>query len=230
MVKLTLVVSLMAITGSSAFQFMSNWKVNNPADAGKEAEIKARFGDKSELTVEIVFHLNHNYRPSVSPISLNSCCCTTELVVVTGTSSGLGRKTAQALLRTGQYHVVGAVRDIDKMEAVAEVDGFNMENFTPMHVELNDFTSVRQFCDDLKEFKKAKPLDRLVCNAGIYQPTLPYAKWSIDGHEQTMQVNFLSHFLMIRYVMNGLNFHPLSSYELELINSPQPIADIILPS
>lgn len=121
-----------------------------------------------------------------------------ELAVVTGTSSGLGRKTAQALLQSGKYHVVGAVRDLDKMEAVAELDEFDMENFTPMHVELNSFDSVRQFCDDLNEFKMSKPIDRLVCNAGIYQPTLPYAKWSADGHEQTMQVNYLSHFLMIR--------------------------------
>lgn len=122
-----------------------------------------------------------------------------ELVVITGTSSGLGRKTAQALLRTGEYHVVGAVRDIDKMAAVAELDGYDKDkNFTPMEVELNSFESVRNFCSNLKEFKMTKPIDRLVCNAGIYQPTLPYAKWSADGHEQTMQVNFLSHFLMIR--------------------------------
>ena len=118
--------------------------------------------------------------------------------MITGTSSGLGRKTAQALLRTGQYHVIGGVRDIDKMEAVAEIDGFDTSNFTPMHVELNSFDSVRKFCDEVKQFKLAKPIDRLVCNAGIYQPTLPYAKWSADGHEQTMQVNYLSHFLMVR--------------------------------
>jgi Dehydrogenases with different specificities (related to short-chain alcohol dehydrogenases) len=118
--------------------------------------------------------------------------------VITGTSSGLGRKTAQALLRTGQYHVIGGVRDIDKMEAVAEIDGFDTTNFTPMHVELNSFDSVRNFCEEVKKFKLAKPIDRLVCNAGIYQPTLPYAKWSADGHEQTMQVNYLSHFLMVR--------------------------------
>lgn len=121
-----------------------------------------------------------------------------ELVVITGTSSGLGRKTAQALLRTGDYHVIGAVRDIDKMEAVAELDGFDMDNFTPMHLELNSFDSVHKFCEEVKEFKMSKPIDRLVCNAGIYQPTLPYAKWSADGHEQTMQVNYLSHFLMVR--------------------------------
>ena len=94
--------------------------------------------------------------------------------------------------------MVGAVRDLDKMEAVAEIDGFGMENFTPMHCELNSFESVRNFCSELEEFKLTKPIDRLICNAGVYQPSLPYAKWSVDGHEQTMQINYLSHFLMVR--------------------------------
>jgi protochlorophyllide reductase len=121
-----------------------------------------------------------------------------ELVVITGTSSGLGRKTAQALLRTGDYHVVGAVRDVDKMEAVAEIDDFPADRFTIMPVELNSFQSVHDFCDNLKKWKGDKHIDRLICNAGVYQPSLPYAKWSEDGHEQTMQINYLSHFLMIR--------------------------------
>jgi protochlorophyllide reductase len=127
-----------------------------------------------------------------------------ELVVLTGSSSGLGRKTALALLRTGDYHVIGAVRDMDKMEAVAEVDGFDLENFTPMYCEMNSFDSVREFCKKVDEFRGDKPIDRLVCNAGIYQPTLPYAKWSKDGHEQTMQTNFLSHFLMISELMTSM--------------------------
>ena len=127
-----------------------------------------------------------------------------ELVVLTGASSGLGRKTAQALLRSGDYHVIGAVRDLDKMEAVAEIDGFNMDNFTPMYCELNSFDSVRKFCEKVDEFRMSKPIDRLVCNAGVYQPSLPYPKWSVDNHEQTMQINFLSHFLMISEFMPAL--------------------------
>jgi protochlorophyllide reductase len=127
-----------------------------------------------------------------------------ELVVITGTSSGLGRKAALALLRSGEYHVVGAVRDLDKMEAVAEIDGFDLENFTPMQCELNSFDSVREFCRNLNEFRMSKPIDRLICNAGVYQPTLDHAKWSIDNHEQTMQINFLSHFLMISELMEGM--------------------------
>lgn len=124
-----------------------------------------------------------------------------KLVVITGASSGLGRKTALGLLRTGQYHVIGAVRDLDKMDVVAELDGFDMDNFTPMYCELTSFESVRELCQNIKDFKMGKPIDRLICNAGVYQPSLPYAKWSKDGHEQTMQINFLSHFLMISELM-----------------------------
>ena len=68
----------------------------------------------------------------------------------------------------------------------------------PWNVNSIAFRSVRDFCDNLMEWKVGKPIDRLICNAGVYQPSLPYAKWSVDDHEQTMQINYLSHFLMIR--------------------------------
>jgi len=132
----------------------------------------------------------------------------TELVVITGCSSGLGRQTVKNLLATNKYHVVGAVRDVDKMEAVAELDGFNIDNFHIMECELNSFDSVHKFCDELMEYKLAKPIDRLICNAGVYQPSLPYAKWSVDGHEQTMQINFLSHFLMISRLIEDMTTAP----------------------
>jgi protochlorophyllide reductase len=100
------------------------------------------------------------------------------------------------------------VRDVDKMAAVAELDGFPLDRFTPMYCELNSFESVRKFCADVKTFKKSKTIDRLICNAGVYQPSLPYAKWSADGHEQTMQINFLSHFLMISELIEDMMSSP----------------------
>jgi len=139
---------------------------------------------------------------------LNSSLYYTELVVITGCSSGLGRETVKNLLATNKYHVVGAVRDVDKMEAVAELDEFNMDNFHIMECELNSFDSVDKFCDELKEYQLGKPIDRLICNAGVYQPSLPYAKWSVDGHEQTMQINFLSHFLMISKLLDRMKDAP----------------------
>eukprot|EP00900_Chrysochromulina_parva_P025306 jgi/Chrpa1/7409/Chrysochromulina_OHIO_Genome00018954-RA len=131
-----------------------------------------------------------------------------KLVVITGTSSGLGRKTARTLVQTGKYHVVGAVRDLDKQSVIAELDELDPNSFTPMYCELNSFESVRSFCKELQEFKAGKPVDRLICNAAVYQPSLPYAKWSVDGHEQQMQINYLSHFLMTSLLLEDMSLAP----------------------
>ena len=96
------------------------------------------------------------------------------------------------------------MRDLDKMELVAEIEEFPADSFTPMHVELNSFQSVRDFCKELDEFRAAKPIDRLICNAAVYQPSLPYAKWSVDGHEQQMQINYMSHFLMVSLLLEDM--------------------------
>ena len=125
-------------------------------------------------------------------------------MVLTGTSSGLGKMTARALTRTGEYHVIGAVRDMDKMEAVAELEEFNMDNFTPMLLDLASFKSVRNFHEQVNAFRGSAPVDRIVCNAAVYQPSLDYAKWSEDGIEQQMQINFLSHFLLISLMMGDM--------------------------
>ena len=95
-------------------------------------------------------------------------------MVITGCSSGLGRETVKNLLACDEYHVIGAVRDVDKMEAVAEIDEFNMDNFHVMEVELNSFDSVHKFCDELKDYQMDKPIDRLICNAGGERDLSPY--------------------------------------------------------
>ena len=44
-----------------------------------------------------------------------------KICVITGTSSGLGKYTAKELLKTGEWHVIGAVRDMDKMKTVSVI-------------------------------------------------------------------------------------------------------------
>ena len=166
----------LAAAGSSsvdAFKFMSNWQAPKILTDEQKVEIaktEDRFGDKSAYISYVYYYpeyrspiITHNifYTLGVSFISTIS-----ELVVITGCSSGLGRETVKNLLATDKYHVIGAVRDVDKMEAVAEIDGFNMDNFHIMECELNSFDSVHKFCDELKEYQMAKPIDRLICNAG----------------------------------------------------------------
>jgi len=126
-----------------------------------------------------------------------------KLAVITGASSGVGLETTARLLRTGEYHVFGAVRDLDKMRAAANDLDFPMGDFTPLQVELDSFESVRGFCKDLEKAKLNKPIDRLICNAATYQPG-GTPVWSADGQEQTMQVNFLSHYLMVSLLLPGM--------------------------
>jgi len=127
-----------------------------------------------------------------------------KLLVVTGTSSGLGKMTARAALRTGDYHVIGAVRDLDKMEIVAEMEEFDKDSFTAMECDLASYASVDRFCAELEKFTMGRPIDRLACNAAVYQPSLDHAKWTEDGHEQQMQINFLSHFKLISNLLPGM--------------------------
>mmetsp|Transcript_47000 Transcript_47000/g.151742 ORF Transcript_47000/g.151742 Transcript_47000/m.151742 type:complete len:542 (-) Transcript_47000:200-1825(-) len=126
-----------------------------------------------------------------------------KLAVITGASSGAGLEAAANLLRTGEYHVFGAVRDLDKMRDAALDRDFPADDFTPLQVELGSFASVRAFCKDLERSKLNRPIDRLICNAAVYQPGEAPA-WSADGHEMTLQVNYLSHFLMASLLLPGM--------------------------
>lgn len=127
-----------------------------------------------------------------------------KIVVITGTSSGLGKMTTKALLRTGKYHVIGAVRDLDKMSVVSEIEEFNPKDFTPMYCDLASFESVDNFCNDLLTYCEDRPIDRICCNAAVYQPSLDYAKWSKDDHEQQLQINYLSHFKLVSKLMPAM--------------------------
>ena len=85
-------------------------------------------------------------------------------------------------------------------------DEFDLENFTCMQCDLASFASVRKFVEDIEDFRAEKPIDRFVCNAAVYQPTLAEAKWSEDNIEQQMQINFLSHFLMASKMVKESQF------------------------
>jgi light-dependent protochlorophyllide reductase len=126
-----------------------------------------------------------------------------KLAVITGASSGVGLATTAELLRTGEYHVFAAVRDVEKMYAAAKDEDVPLDELTALQVDLDSFDSVRAFCKDLEKSKLNKPIDRLICNAATYVPSESPA-WSADGHERTMQVNYLSHFLLVSLMLPGM--------------------------
>jgi hypothetical protein len=57
--------------------------------------------------------------------SSSSAASAKKVCVITGTTSGLGKETTRALLNKGDYYVICACRDVEKMNQVAAAEGFN---------------------------------------------------------------------------------------------------------
>ncbi|XP_050367577.1 protochlorophyllide reductase, chloroplastic [Argentina anserina] len=138
-------------------------------------------------------------------------------VVITGASSGLGLATAKALAETGKWHVIMACRDFLKAERAAKSAGMPKENYTIMHLDLSSLESVRQFVDNFR--RSERPLDVLVCNAAVYQPTAKEPSYTADGFELSVGTNHLGHFLLARLMLEDLNKSDYPSKRLIIVGS-----------
>lgn len=122
--------------------------------------------------------------------------------IITGASSGLGLAGAKEVIAEGGYHVVCAVRDVAKMNAIAKDLGWPKKSYTVLECDLKSYDSVRSF---VKAFRKTgRVLDCLCCNAAIYLPNQPGPTFTQDGQEESVQVNHLSHFLMAHLMIPDL--------------------------
>lgn len=158
-VCLSLVALLCAVLPLSAFRMMQS-----------PLSITNKLSNQQGLNM--MFNFNSGKASSSFPTNKKLC-------VITGTSSGLGKETAKALIKGNEeYFVVCAVRDVDKMKAIAEKEKFDPSRYAIMDLDLSSFDSVKRFANDLKK-RKSKPLERLVCNAAVYQPALPTVSLSV---------------------------------------------------
>ncbi|KAH0707113.1 hypothetical protein KY289_012189 [Solanum tuberosum] len=138
-------------------------------------------------------------------------------VVITGASSGLGLATAKALAETGKWHVIMACRDFLKAERAAKSAGMPKENYTIMHLDLASLDSVRQFVDNFR--RSGNPLDVLVCNAAVYQPTAKEPSFTAEGFELSVGTNHLGHFLLSRLLIDDLKQSDYPSKRLIIVGS-----------
>lgn len=123
-------------------------------------------------------------------------------VVITGASSGLGRATADVLANSGDWHVVFAIRDVEKTKEVIEELELAKGSYTIMPVDLRSLKDVSKFCDKVKNM--GRPLHALVCNAAVYLPNQPGPTWTEEGFEESFGVNHLAHHLMVRKLLPEL--------------------------
>ncbi|KAJ0168194.1 WW domain-containing oxidoreductase [Colletotrichum tanaceti] len=121
-----------------------------------------------------------------------------EVIVITGTSSGIGIETARALATTGATLFLTA-RNVAK--ASAALAGF----FEPSRMEIiemdqGSLSSVRAAAAAI--LAKTAKIHILVNNAGVM--AIPELRPTADGHELQFGTNHLSHFLLYKLLEPAL--------------------------
>ncbi|KAK9790360.1 hypothetical protein WJX73_006842 [Symbiochloris irregularis] len=147
-------------------------------------------------TVETVKPSQDLQQLSAKPTAQQRTC------IITGANSGLGLATAKALAKTGQWHVVMAVRDFSRTEKAVKAAGLSKNSYSLMYLDLASQTSIRQFVEQFRA--SGRTLDTLVCNAAVYLPTAKEPSYNADGVELSVMTNHLGHFLLANLMLEDL--------------------------
>lgn len=121
-----------------------------------------------------------------------------KVIVITGTSAGIGIETARALALTGATLFLTA-RDLPKARR-ALGDILNSDKVHLIELDLNSFDSVRAGAAAI--LSKTDKINILVNNAGIM--AIPDLEFTKDGHELQFGTNHLAHFLLFQLLKPAL--------------------------
>ncbi len=126
------------------------------------------------------------------------------LVLITGTTSGVGLNTLKPLLRFG-WEVIAVNRSNKRAVETAKqcLTDLEMKNVHFIEINLSDLHDVRSGCNEiLKKFKK--PINSIICNAAVYKPRLRKPERSPQGFENSMAINHFGHFLLISLLLENI--------------------------
>ena len=126
------------------------------------------------------------------------------LVLITGTTSGIGLNTLKPLLRFG-WEVIAVNRSNKRAVEIAQKSftDSEMKNIHFIEIDLSDLDDVRNGCYEiLKKFHN--PINSIICNAAVYKPRLRKPERSPQGFENSMAVNHFGHFLLINLLLDNI--------------------------
>ena len=126
------------------------------------------------------------------------------LVLITGTTSGVGLNTLKPLLRFG-WEVIAVNRSNKRAVEAAHqcLTDSEMKNIHFIEIDLSDLDDVRNGCSEiLKKFKNS--INSIICNAAVYKPRLRKPERSAQGFENSMAVNHFGHFLLINLLLENI--------------------------
>ncbi len=126
------------------------------------------------------------------------------LVLITGTTSGVGLNTLKPLLRFG-WEVIAVNRSNKRAVEIAQdsLTDSEIKNIHFIEIDLSDLDDVRNGCSEiLKKFEN--PINSIICNAAVYKPRLRKPERSPQGFENSMAVNHFGHFLLINLLLDNI--------------------------
>jgi NAD(P)-dependent dehydrogenase (short-subunit alcohol dehydrogenase family) len=122
-----------------------------------------------------------------------------KLLVMTGGTSGIGRRALERLLaeRTG-WHVILIARPSPRLDAVGALPGAE-GRLTVVTADLASLRSVDRACAEVARLVENRGIDALALNAALQTVSGDVA--SVDGLELAFAVNFLAPFLIVERLM-----------------------------
>ena len=116
------------------------------------------------------------------------------VILVTGSTSGLGLEVAQALAANGDHVIVHGRSAERGLALVEEINGGSTGSARFYEADFASLEEVRRLAEAItRDYER---LDVLVNNAGILFADNPERQLSMEGHELTFQVNYLAPYLL----------------------------------
>ncbi|KAG5361475.1 putative oxidoreductase C19A8.06 [Yarrowia sp. C11] len=132
------------------------------------------------------------------------------VVIMTGGTSGVGAEIARELAQKGaqlillvREHTTYAAEFVDDLRAATGNELVYMET-----CDLNDLHSVRKFATKWLDNQPPRRLDTVICCAATATPPSVERKYSRDGIEEMLQVNYLSHYHLLTLLEPALKVQP----------------------
>ncbi len=124
---------------------------------------------------------------------------TGKVVLITGSTDGLGRDAARRIAAAGALVLVTG-RSVERGEAlVAEINGSGKGSARFYQADLASLDQARRLADQVT--RDHRRLDILINNAGVGFIFDSTRKFSAEGHEMHFAVNYLAHYLLTKRLL-----------------------------
>jgi NAD(P)-dependent dehydrogenase (short-subunit alcohol dehydrogenase family) len=121
------------------------------------------------------------------------------VVLITGSTGGLGRETARALALQGDHVIVHGRSEERGRLLVEDIEAAGKGSARFYRADFGSLQDVRDLANSIS--RDYERLDVLVNNAGIFNPDQQTRMVSEDGYELHFQVNYLAGYVLTRMLM-----------------------------